>query len=176
MPYEVNTQVIYQWDGMIRCLPEEIPENTRELEGFLFSYLNALMCLLSLVMVLMRICVKHQDNRAYVGYFLPVYDTASEKLRQLIDMEIREGMKDGSRNLVELVYAIRDGQIGAELVALDNGLSESEGSVDPEDHLDTATTFTNSLKEQIEKHTKRRWIRSVLHSLNEVISIVRGVV
>lgn len=94
----------------------------------------------------------------------------------MLDSELREGLQEQSMNLVELVHAIREGQIGPELVALDAALSGNEGVGEPEDHLTTATTVTNSLKDQIEKHTRRKWINSGLHALNEVISIVRGVV
>ena len=59
---------------------------------------------------------------------------------------------------------------------LDRVLTETEGEVPVEDHLDTATTVTNSIKEQIKKYSKRSWIESVLHTLNEVISIARGAV
>ncbi|WP_420426812.1 hypothetical protein [Algiphilus sp.] len=176
MAYEVDATPFYRLDEQLRELPDDLPENPQPLEGVLFAYLNAFGGLLTLVMAIMRVCVERQDGRRYVAYFLPVYDQAAERILELLDRELHEGLKEGASDLVDLVYAIRDGQIGPELVALDKGLSESEGSVDPEDHLATATTVTNSLKKQIEKHTKRKWISSVLHTLNEVISIVRGAV
>lgn len=176
MPYNVDTAVFHRLNEQLRALPQELPADPRRLEQVLFTYRSAFCCLLTLVMAIMRICVERQERRRYVSHFLPVYDAAAQKLADLLNSEIQEGLEGRSANLVEFVYAIRDGQIGLELVALDDALSESEGAADPEDHLDTATTVTNSLKEQIEKHTKRAWIKSVLHALNEAISIVRGVV
>jgi hypothetical protein len=175
MPYGVDSTPFYRLDAQLRDLPDELPGSPRPLEGVLFAYLNAFACLLTLVMAIMRVCVERQERRRYVSHFLPVYDQAARRILDLLDRELREGLSEESSNLVDLVYAIRDGQVGPELVALDLALFESEGSAEPEDHLDTVTTATNSLKKQIEKHTKRKWIPSVLHALNEVISIVRGV-
>ncbi len=176
MPYKVDANPFHQLDKQLQKLPEELSTDPRLLKGVLFAYITAFKSLLTLVMAIMRICVERQEGRKYVHHFLPVYDNAARKIINLLESEIKEGLEEGTSNLVELVYAMRDGQIGMELVALDRALSESEGKANPEDHLDTATTVTNSLKEQIEKHTKGKWIKSVLHALNEVISIVRGVV
>ena len=176
MPYGVDAAPFRTLDAQVRNLPAELPTDPRAFEGVLFSYLNAFACLLTLVMAIMRVCVERQERRRYVSHFLPIFDQTARRILELLDAELREGLQEQSVNLVDLVHAIRDSQVGPELVALDQALSESEATVDPEDHLDTATTVTNSLKDQIEKYTKRRWIKSVLHALNEVISIVRGVV
>lgn len=127
-------------------------------------------------MALMRLCVERQEQRLYVTNFFPVYDEAANRALQLLETEVQEGLEEQSTNLVELIYAIRDSQVGPELVALAQALAESEKVSEPEDHLDTTTTVTNSLKEQIEKYTKKKRIKSVLRAINEVISIVRGVV
>lgn len=176
MPYGVDTAPFRDLEERVRALPEVLPDSPRPLEGVLYAYLRAFACLLTLVMAIMKVCVEREEQRRYVARFLPVYDRAAVRLLQLLEQEVREGLEIQSPELIELVHAIRDGQVGFELVALDQAVSESEGSSEPEDHLDTATTVTNSLKQLIEKVAKRKWISSVLHALNEVISIVRGVV
>ena len=176
MPYGVDTQAFHRLHEQVLALPEELPADPRPLEGLLFAYKDAFAVLLQIVMAIMQICVERQESRQYVRHFLPIFDQALERILVLLDTEIREGLEQQSINLVELAHAIRESQMAGELLALDQAFAESEGAVEPEDHLDTATTVTNSFKEQIEKHTKRKWIKSVLHALNEVISIVRGVV
>lgn len=176
MAYGVDAQSFLRLEQKVREIPDEIPEDIRPFEGVLFSYFKAFETLLMLVMAIMTQHVELMERRRYVVHFLPIYDQAARSILRLLEAEIREGLQKNSRILFELLNAIRDSHIAQELVALDTALSESEGVDTTEDHLDTATTVTNSFKDQIEKHTKRKWIKSVLHSINEIISIVRGVV
>lgn len=176
MAYGVNAAPFYHLNERLHEVREEFPSDPRQLEGVLFAYRNAFACLLDLVRAIMLRCIEEEERRSYVTHFIPVFDQAKLRILQLLEREIREGLSEGSIDLLDFAYAVRDGQVGPELVALDIALSESEGVASPGDHLTTATTVTNSLKKIIDKHTKRKWISSVLHALNEVISIVRGVV
>ncbi|MFL6520018.1 MAG: hypothetical protein ACJ8NS_07340 [Chthoniobacterales bacterium] len=80
-----------------------------------------------------------------------------------------------------MTYALRDSLLADEMVILDESLSESEEIADPEDHADAAETVTDSLKDFIKKFFGGKWVRkkrlhSVLHTINEIISIVKKVV
>ena len=80
------------------------------MEGVLFGCLSAFECLLTLVMAIMRACVKRQEGHPYVSQFLPVYDEAAGRILGLLDSELREGLQGQSTNLVALVHAIREGR------------------------------------------------------------------
>lgn len=175
MPYETNTDPFNNLHNLVNKLPEELPDNPQQLEEVLRAYIAAFECLLQLVKKIMEACIKKRE-KDYVSAFLKVYDEAALKIIQLLDKELEEALIDKSQRYIELVYAIRDSQISLEVVILSSSLADSEMVIEPEKNLDTATVVTNSFKEQIKKYSKRSWIESVLHTINEIISIIRGVV
>jgi hypothetical protein len=176
MAYGINNSPLLELQREVRRLPVEISGNPREFEALLFSFLDAFRCLLALDARILLVCAERAGRRSYVRLFLPVFDEVTKRVLSLLEMEIREGLEAERSDLTDMANAIRDSSIANEMVILDQALDESEGTAEPEEHLDTAETVTNSVKEIIKKFAKRRWMESVLRALDEIISIIRGLV
>jgi len=62
------------------------------------------------------------------------------------------------------------------MVALQAAVDASSGEgEDAEADEAAGTTVTNSLKEQIERRVRLPWIKDILHAINEVLAVARGV-
>ena len=172
MAYGIDTTPFYRLMKIDDELPTELHSHHKAFEGILFAYVDAFECLLSLVSAIMRTCGESQEKFRFVSVFLPVYAQIQERILELLRAEICEWIKVQSINIVELGHDISDSQVTIELIALDIYLSQSEGSADPVAHLGKAITVTNSIKKQIENHTRWQWIKSVLHTLTVLISTI----
>ena len=182
MPYGVNAEPFYELQRRLAELPEDPPRSPSELEGVIFSFLDAFDCLLRLVSAILTRCVEHADERrSYRRAFLPIFDRAREISLSLLRADIREGPAEDRKELIEMAYALRDSLLAEEMVTLGESVAESEDTAAPEDHADAAETVTDSVKEFIKKFVGGRFvgkkrIESVLHTINEIISIIKKVV
>jgi hypothetical protein len=182
MAYGIDPRPLYQLQKDLAELPEKLPDSARELERVLFSFLNAFDCLLALMNAVLGRCAERaNDRRAYRRRFLPLFNQARERCFTLLNADIRAGLEANRFTFVTMTYALRDSFLADEMVILDESLTESEETANPEDHADAAETVTDSLKDFIKKFFGGKWIRkkrldSALHTINEIISIVKKVV
>jgi|SRR5262245_48142231 len=182
MAYGINTQPLYQLRDVVAQLPEELPSSARELEPVLFSFLNAFDCLLRLMNAILTRCTERaNEQRSYRRQFLPIFDQARERSFSLLNSDIREGLEENRVEFIEMTYALRDSLLADEMVTLDKSLAESEETAEPEEHADAAETVTDSLKDFIKKFfggklIGKKRLESALHTINEIISIVKKVV
>lgn len=155
--------------------PVELPlEDLKLMEEVLNAYRAAFACLLDLLRAQMERCTRIEPQRRYTRHFLPAYEAAQRKAIEMIDREIVKVIENKPRNLIGFIIAIRDGQVGKELVGLDKTIREGKKTADPKDLLHITTTVADSFKEQIEIHTKRKSIATVFRTLNDVGLIIRG--
>ena len=173
MVYEVDTTPFDRLKEMVSELPSELLSNPQAYKGILFAYVDTFGCLLSLLKAIMLTCGKSPKTHRYIYVFLPIYDQLQERILELLRAEISEGIKERSTYLIEFVeHVIRDSQVTLELTALDTYISQSAGSVDPDEHLDKTITVINNLTKQIKNHTNQNFIKRALQTLDDLISTI----
>jgi len=174
MPYGIDTSNFQILQEQVENLTEEFTVDTNILESVLFSYLQAVETLFGLMKAILLVCAERDNRRKYPILFIPIYDSAVARVLKIMENEIRAGYSTPEENLIEFTYAIRDSEIASELVILSQSLDLDDDAT-PEDHLITTKTVTDSVKKQIEMYIKKKWISNILHTINEVISIIKGV-
>lgn len=176
MAYEFDTQPFREFDSMMSEYPEGIPQEREILWRIADLYLAAAAALFFVMLLIMRARLGASGQGARYEGFLPIYEDRVGALLNSMHDFLMGGLERDELGLVhEFLEGTRQGAIAAELgafaVALDASSGEGEDAGADEN---AGTTITNSLKEHIERRVKAKWIKDVLHAINEVLSIVRG--
>ncbi|WP_171133867.1 MULTISPECIES: hypothetical protein [unclassified Ruegeria] len=178
MAYGFQTDAFRSFDGFLRDYPEPegLPQDRQVLSRAVELYLMAATALFEL-MRLISLSRLEQSNsgRRYI-VFMNIYDHRVQALLQeLADFLLGKLEQGDLESVHEFIEGVRRGAIAEELVLLQQATDESSGTgQDAEADTEGTTTAVNSLKEQIERRVKRKWIKDILHGINEVIAITRG--
>ncbi|XWN29943.1 MAG: hypothetical protein ROR55_20975 [Devosia sp.] len=157
--------------------PEGIPENQDALFELAELYLAAAAALFHLMFLIMQARLTASDHGARFEGFLPIYhnrvSALMEELREFLVGGLSQGDVATAHDFLE---GLRRSSLADELKALHHAIDRSSGEGEAAlADANAGETATNSLKEQIERRVKRKWIKDILHAINEIISIVKGV-
>ncbi len=174
MVYGIDTTSFNRLKEIVEKRHLELYLSPRAYEGILLEYVNTFECLLRLVRAIILACDENPKKDRYVSVFLPVYDQLQERILELLRAELSKWIKEGSVCIVEFViHVIRDSQVTLELTDLDICLSQGEGRVDPDEHLDKATTVTEGVTKRISNHTNLQLVKASLRTLNDLMSTIK---
>ncbi|WP_120632204.1 hypothetical protein [Ruegeria sp. EL01] len=156
--------------------PEGLPQDGEVLRRGSELYLQAAGALFYLLRLISIARLERSERGSRFVSFLEIYD---HRVRALLDevadflfRSIEEGDLERIHDFLE---GVRRGAIAEEMVLLQQATESSSGTdADAEADSEGTTTAVNSLKEQIERRVKRKWIKDILHAINEVLAITKG--
>lgn len=179
MAYDFETSAFSDFGRRLRDFsdPEGIPEDRVTLNELSKLYLAAAAALFHLMFLIMQTRFQNSDRGERYQGFLKIYEdrvqALLEELRDFLLGDLEQGDIASVRDFLE---GVRRSAVVHEMeilqYAIDN--SSAEG-IDAKADADAGETVTNSLKEQIERRVRRKWIKDILHAINEVLAVARGV-
>lgn len=179
MAYGFETSAFSQFGSRLRDYPdpEGIPQDRDTLFELTRLYLMATEALFHLMLLIMQTRLANSANDERYRGFLPIYkDRVAALLEELRDFLFGGLERDDLSTVHEFLEGVRRSALVAEMEALHYAVDNSSGEgADADADADAGNTVTNSLKEQIERRVRRKWIKDILHSINEVLAVVKGV-
>ncbi|WP_028795341.1 hypothetical protein [Thalassobaculum salexigens] len=178
MAYGFETNTFRELDGALRDHPDGLPADDRDrLRQLAELYIAAVEALLKLMYLIMLARLADSPRGERYSGFLPIYGDRVGELIQMLRAFLLGGIERGETRVVfDFLEGVRRGAIAAEFVALQGAIDASSGvGTDAQADESAATTVTNSVKEQIERRVRWPWAKDILHAINEVLSVVRGV-
>ena len=179
MAYGFETDSFSELANRFRDYPEqqELPVDRGVLAELSELYLAALADLFSLMGLIMSARFEQSKRGMRYAGFLRVYEGRVRILEQDLRAFLFGSLGEGDIFIVhDFLDGVRRSALHEELVVLYSAINESSGDGEDADADEAAgTTVTNSLKEQIERRVKLPYIKDVLHAINEVLSVARGV-
>lgn len=177
MAYEFQTDAFDNFAMVMRDYPEGVPDDPEALQQLSELYLAATAALFKLMALIMATRLRGSIRGERYGAFLSIYDHRVAALIELLrDFLIGGLSRDQASEVADFLEGVRQGAIAEEMVALKLAVDSSSGEgEDAEADESAGTTVTNSLKEQIERRVKAKWVKDILHAINEVLSVARGV-
>lgn len=177
MAYEFETNAFDNFAMALRDYPEGVPDDPKGLQQLSELYLAATAALFQLMTLIMAARLSGSSRGKRYSAFLPIYDHRVAALMKLLRDFLLGGLERGQvSDVADFLEGVRQGAIAEEMVALKLAVDSSSGKdEDAEADESAGTTVTNSLKEQIERRVKAKWVKDILHAINEVLSVARGV-
>ena len=177
MAYEFETDAFERFDGALRDYGDGVPDDPERLRELSRLYLAAAAALFLLMRLIMESRLRASPRgRRYSG-FIEIYDHRVNALIRLLQDFLLGGLERGEIGAIaEFLEGVRQGAIAEEMLALQHAVDNSTGEgADAAADEAAGTTVTNSLKEQIERRVKRKWVKDILHAINEILAVARGV-
>lgn len=178
MAYEFETSAFSELGNAMRDYPEGISREPERLRTMVELYLQAAKALFLLMSLIMVAKINQSKNGDRFRGFLDIYDERVQALLQQLASFLNAELQRGNTEVVhEFLEGVRQGAIHQEMEQLQYAISLSSGTgEDLETDESGTTTVMNSLKEQIERRIKQRWIKDILHAINEIVSVVKAVI
>lgn len=177
MAYDFETGAFDDFAMVLRDYPDGVPDDLEGLRQLSELYLAATAALFHLMALIMAARLGESSRGDRYGAFLPIYDDRVAALLELLRDFLLGGLERGEVSAVSnFLEGVRQGAIAEEMVAFKLAVDSSSGTgEDAESDEAAGTTVTNSLKEQIERRVRAKWVKDILHAINEVLSVARGV-
>ena len=177
MAYDFQTDAFQRLAGTLRDYPDGVPEDPERLRELSELYIAAATALFLLMRLIMETRLGASPRGERYGGFVYIYRDRVDALMAALRRFLLGGLEEGEIGSVfHFLEGVRRGAIAEEMVALQAAVDASSGEgEDAEADEAAGTTVTNSLKEQIERRVKLPWIKDILHAINEVLAVARGV-
>jgi hypothetical protein len=179
MAYGFDTSTFSRLGGRLRDYPdpEGVPEDSDTLSELSESYIAAAAALFHLMLLIMRARFSKSPRGERYQIFLSIYEDRVAALINELQEFLLGGLRRGEISAVrDFIEGVRRSALANELEALQYAVESSSGEgADAEADASAGETVTNSLKEQIERRVGRKWIKDILHAINEVLAVARGV-
>lgn len=173
MAYDFRTRAFVDLALALRDHPRGVPARGDALRDLARLYLSAADALFRLMYLILAARLAAFPHGGRFEGFLPVYE---DRVRALFAMLEPILLGDDVAAIRDVIEGVRQGALAEEMVALQNAVGASSGGGrDLDADAEATATVTNSLKEQLARRIKNPWIQDVLHAINEIIGVVRGV-
>lgn len=179
MAYGFETATFSDLGGRLRDYgdPQGIPQDSDTLSELAERYIAAAEALFYLMLLIMRARFEQSPRGERYRGFLAIYEDRVAALIAELRKFLLGGLQRGELSTVrDFLEGVRQSALANELEALQYAVESSSGEgADAEADASAGETVTNSLKEQIERRVGRKWIKDILHAINEVLAVARGV-
>lgn len=177
MAYGFETDDFVRFASALRDYPQGLPDDPERLRELSELYIAAAAALFLLMQKIMEARLEASPRGQRYSRFLPIYIDRVEALIEVLRDFLLNGLEQGEIGIVaDFLEGVRRGAIAEEMVALQFAVDASSGeSADANADEAAGTTVTNSLKKQIERHVKIPFVNPILHAINEILSVARGV-
>ncbi|MGR3755938.1 MAG: hypothetical protein ACU0AT_01750 [Tranquillimonas sp.] len=177
MAYDFNPAPFQAFDAAMQDYPEGLPDNPDDLARLSALYLAAAQALFALMLAIMRARMKGSRRAHRFDGFLPIYEGLAQALLAELEAFFAGDGEAGRAALRDFLEGVRQQGLAQEMAALGAAVETSSGDGADADADEAAGhVVTNSLKEQIERRVRRKFIKDILHGINEVLAVARGVV
>ncbi len=173
MAYDFRTGAFVDLALALRDHPRGVPAQGDKLRDLSRLYLAAADALFRLAYLIMTARLEASPHGARYAGFAPIYEDRVAALFAELEPFL---LGDDVAAIAEFLEGVRRSALAEEMVALQNAIAESSGEGgDAEADEAATTTVVNSLKDLIARRVKRKWIEDILHAINEILAIARGV-
>lgn len=174
MAYDFRTPAFVDLALALRDHPRGVPERGDQLRDLARLYLSAADALFRLMFLILLARIAATPRGGRFEGFLPIYE---DRVRALFGELEPFLLGDDVAAIRDFLEGVRQSALAEEMVALQNAVGASTGEGrDLDADAEATATVTNSLKEQIARRVKNPWIQDILHAINEIVGVVRGVV
>jgi hypothetical protein len=170
MAYNVNTKPLDELQRRLADLPRERPGSSGDLSEAITAFVNAFDCLLRLMQAILS-RIAESKGRAT---FLPIFETARANSVSLLRNKLLEPDGSEQEDIIEMIYDLRDSLLAEEFVAVAQVMDAPEREAPPEEDAETAKTAIDSVKEFITRYIPLKKLKSILHTINELIALAKG--
>ncbi|TRW98591.1 hypothetical protein FNJ84_03250 [Paracoccus sp. M683] len=177
MAYGFQTGAFYDLAGRMRDYPDGVANDDERLAELSRSYIEAATALFALMLLILQARIRRSATGGrYDGFVLIYQDRVNALLAELREFLLEGPERADTAEIRDFLEGVRRGALAEEMEALQYAVDQSTGNgTDADADEEATTTVTNSLKEQIERRIKRKWIKDILHAINEALSVMRGV-
>lgn len=158
---------------------DDLPADPDTLRSLAEAYLAAMRALFDLMRRIMDTRLERSSGRNGPNRFTPfqdVYWGRVEALERIMRAFLFKGLEQGEAEAVrDFLEGVRQAALHEELLHLGEAIDAStESEEDLAADTGAAVTVTNSLKEQIERRVRWKFVKDILHAINEAIRVIMG--